>query len=78
MDNPATPTQYTLLELFRMYRTPFLARHQDSRKVWRILGFGPEGAYVVGWLEGHSSPELVKLSPRDRAWVFIAPVGSGD
>jgi hypothetical protein len=78
MDNPAQPTQYTLLELFRLHRTPFLAKHQDSRKLWRILGFGPEGAYVVGWLEGHSSPDLAKLSPKERSWVFVSPVGPTD
>lgn len=78
MDNPAQPTQYTLLELFRVHRTPFLVRHQSSRKLWRILGFGPGGAYVVGWIENHSSPELVKLSPKERDWVYVSSIGPTD
>jgi hypothetical protein len=74
--NPAVPTQYSLTELFRLHRTPFLARHQDSRKLWQILGFGPNGHYIVGWVVGYENPELVKLSPRDREWVYLNSVGT--
>lgn len=74
--NPARLTQYSLLELFRAHRAPFLARHQDSRKLWHIAGFGPDGAYVIGWVVGYTNPELVKLSPKERAWVYLNQVGS--
>lgn len=74
--NPAQVTQYSLLELFRLHRTPFLARHQDSRKLWQIAGFGPDGAYVIGWVVGYSNPELVKLDYKERSWTYLGPVGS--
>lgn len=77
-DNPAIPTQSTLLELFRLHRTPFLARHQDSRRLWKILGFGPNGDYVVGWVVGYDNPELVKLKKDERAWVYINSVGPNE
>lgn len=77
MDNPARPTLSTLTELFRLYRTPFLARQQDTRKLWYIAGFGPDGAYIIGWIVGYPNPDLIKLSPTERDWVYLSPVGPG-
>ena len=78
MNNPARPTESTLLELFRLHRTPFLAKHQDSRKLWHILGFGPEGKYVLGWMVGYDNADPVKLNPQERAWTFLGYVGPNE
>ena len=74
-DNPALPPLSTLTELFRLHRTPFLARRHDTRKLWQIAGFGPNGNYVIGWIVGYENPEIMKLDFKERAWLFISYVG---
>lgn len=76
--NPATPTLYSLLELFRMYRTPFLAKRHDTRRLWQIAGFGPNGNYVIGWVVGYDNPEIIKLDYKERAWTYMGHVGSNE
>lgn len=60
-------TYNSLRQLYRhaSYRR-FRARHRDSERFSEILGFGPSGEYMVGWLEG--TDNLLEYPPDESDW----------
>jgi hypothetical protein len=72
--NPQWDQATTALSCLRLtgYR-PVLARHVPSRKVYRLAAVGPEGRYILGWVEGRQAVE--QLDPTLSEWIYIGPVG---
>ena len=49
---------------------PFKARHAPTRRVWHILGCGPNGTYI-GWEDTPNPTVHLDINPDDHAWEMV-------
>lgn len=58
---------FTLRELFRLASSRRFRAVNRSSRAAEFVGFGPQGAGVLGWYE--SNDEIMEFDPDERQWT---------